>query len=99
MESGTAYIHKLAHRERARAASPGTVLSAALFAQVIDQDKVALVDFGTGNDAYKQDWMEDVRPRYRLEALRPYSPRTWGYLIRKCLAAARGRLARSVAPR
>lgn len=99
VENGTAYIHKLAHRESARSASPGTVLSAALFAQVIDQDKVALVDFGTGNDAYKQDWMEDVRPRYRLEAMRPYSPRTWAYLMRRSLAATRGLLARIVSAR
>lgn len=99
VESGTAYIHKLAHRESARTASPGTVLSAALFAHVIDHDHVDLVDFGTGNDAYKQDWMEDVRPRYQLEALRMSSPQTWLHLIRRSAAAIRARLARLVSPR
>lgn len=82
VEAGTAYIHKLAHRESARAHSPGTVLSAALFERVIDGDRVGLVDFGTGDDPYKQDWMEDVRPRYRLEALRPDHWRSWPYLGR-----------------
>lgn len=77
VEGGTAFIHKLAHRESARAQSPGSVLSAALFEEVIDRDRVDLIDFGTGDDAYKRDWMEDVRPRYRMEALRLSAPRAW----------------------
>ncbi|HEX4848868.1 MAG TPA: GNAT family N-acetyltransferase, partial [Novosphingobium sp.] len=71
VEGGTAFIHKLAHTEASKPLSPGTTLSAALFEHVIDRDKVDLVDFGTGNDSYKRDWMEQVRPRYRIEALRP----------------------------
>ncbi|MDE8653543.1 GNAT family N-acetyltransferase [Novosphingobium album (ex Liu et al. 2023)] len=77
VEGGTAFIHKLAHRESARPLSPGSVLSAALFRHVIDGDKVSLVDFGTGDDPYKRDWMEAVRPRYRLDMFRPLSPRNW----------------------
>lgn len=93
VEGGTAFIHKLAHRESARAHSPGTVLSAALFQQVIDADHVDLVDFGTGDDPYKQDWMEDVRPRYRLEAVQPDRWRTWPYLARGLGRAALANLA------
>nr|WP_246438828.1 GNAT family N-acetyltransferase [Novosphingobium piscinae] len=99
VEAGTAYIHKLAHRESARGASPGTVLSAALFAHVIDVDQVELIDFGTGNDSYKQDWMEDVRPRYHLEALRLSSPNTWLHLSRRLTGQIGGRLARQPAAR
>lgn len=95
VEAGVAYIHKLAHRENARAHSPGSVLSAALFEHVIDRDRVELVDFGTGDDPYKQDWMEDVRPRYRLEALRPDRWRSWPYLAR----ALGGRVLAHLAPR
>lgn len=61
VEAGTAFIHKLAHRQDAASHSPGTVLSAALFEHVIDRDRVGLVDFGTGDDSYKRDWMEQVR--------------------------------------
>lgn len=86
VDGGTAYIHKLAHRESAKPLSPGTTLSAALFAQVIDDDKVDLVDFGTGNDGYKRDWMEQVRERRRLTCLRPGSPANWPELAK---AAAR----------
>lgn len=80
VEGGTAFIHKLAHREDAKALSPGTVLSAALFERVIDQDGVAMVDFGTGDDPYKRDWMDDIRPRYRIDAWWPRSPRAWPHL-------------------
>lgn len=82
VEGGTAFIHKLAHREAARPLSPGSVLSAALFRQVIDKDRVTLVDFGTGNDPYKRDWMEEVRPRYRLDMFRPLAARNWPALAR-----------------
>ena len=65
-------------------ASPGTLLSAALFQHVIDVDGVDLIDFGTGNDAYKSEWMEDVRERYRLEMFWPNNPANWPYIaIRK----------------
>ncbi|MEO6152277.1 MAG: GNAT family N-acetyltransferase [Croceibacterium sp.] len=77
VEHGTAYIHKLAHRESATPLSAGTTLSAALFEHVIDRDRVALVDFGTGDDPYKRDWMEQVRLRYLLTCWRPGRPRNW----------------------
>lgn len=77
VEDGTAYIHKLAHRESAKYLSPGTTLTAALMEHVIDRDHVSLVDFGTGDDTYKRDWMDDARPRYRLECWRRGDPRNW----------------------
>jgi len=77
VEDGTAYIHKLAHRESARPLSPGTTLTAALMEHVIDRDRVRLVDFGTGDDPYKRDWMDDARPRYRLQCWRKGDPRNW----------------------
>lgn len=86
VENGTAYIHKLAHREDAKPLSAGTTLSAALFERVIDQDKVTLVDFGTGNDAYKRDWMELDRPRYRIDCLDPRQLRAWPALAKRAAA-------------
>lgn len=77
VEAGTAFIHKLAHVEDAKPLSPGTTLSAALFEHVIDRDRVELIDFGTGDDGYKRDWMEEVRPRYRLNMMRPGWPGNW----------------------
>lgn len=85
VDTGTAYIHKLAHLPGAEKLSPGTTLTAALMEHVIDTDKVTLVDFGTGDDGYKRDWMETTRTRYRLVCLRPESPRNWP-IIAKSLA-------------
>jgi CelD/BcsL family acetyltransferase involved in cellulose biosynthesis len=92
VEGGTAYIHKLAHTEESRPLSPGTTLSAALFEQVIDRDGVTLVDFGTGDDPYKRDWMDAVRPRYRLTMLRPADPRNWIKIARTGLRRLAGRV-------
>jgi CelD/BcsL family acetyltransferase involved in cellulose biosynthesis len=94
VESGTAFIHKLAHREAAKPLSPGTSLSAALFAQVIDRDRVALVDFVTGDDGYKRDWMEEVRQRYRLDLVRPLRPANWPYLAKRTLSRLAARAQR-----
>ncbi len=77
VEDGTAYIHKLAHLESAKPLSAGTTLTAALFEHVIDVDKVEWIDFGTGDDPYKRDWMEQVRPRYLLTCWRPGDARNW----------------------
>lgn len=85
VEANTAFIHKLAHTEASKPLSPGTTLSAALFEQVIDRDKVELVDFGTGNDGYKRDWMELIRPRYRVEAFRPLWPGNWPLIAKAAL--------------
>lgn len=91
VEGGTAFIHKLAHLESAKPFSPGSVLSAALFRHVIDLDRVALVDFGTGDNPYKRDWMEAVRPRYRLDLFRPMAPRNWPILAKKGLRRLAGK--------
>lgn len=91
VEHGTAFIHKLAHTEASKPLSPGTTLSAALFEEVIDRDRVDLVDFGTGNDTYKRDWMEQVRPRFVLEMYRPLWPGNWPRIARAALRRLMGR--------
>jgi len=65
-ENGVAIIHKLAHRESAAAVSPGSLLSAAMFERAIDGDRVNLIDFGTGDDRYKRDWMDSRSPLLTL---------------------------------
>jgi len=91
VEGGCAFIHKLAHTEASKPLSPGTTLSAALFERVIDRDGVKSVDFGTGNDGYKRDWMEEVRHRYRLDMARPGHPGNWPMLARKVMRRLAGK--------
>ncbi len=85
VENSIAYIHKLAHLESHRQLSAGTTLSAALFAHVIDTDKVDLVDFGTGDQGYKAGWMEEMRPRFRIDCLDAAQPRAWAPLAKRAL--------------
>jgi len=91
VEDGTAFIHKLAHVEDSLKASPGTLLSAALFRHVIEVDGVTRVDFGTGNDGYKKDWMNRHERLWRLEAFNPSRITAWGPAIK---AFARSKLGR-----
>lgn len=92
VEGGTAFIHKLTHLEEFQFLSPGTTLTAALMEQVIDRDQVTLVDFGTGDDPYKRDWMDATRPRFTLDCYNPRNPASWPYLLRAALRrlASRG---------
>ncbi|WP_240504507.1 GNAT family N-acetyltransferase [Tsuneonella mangrovi] len=91
VENGVAYIHKLAHLESMKPLSAGTTLSAALFERAIDLDRVDWIDFGTGNDRYKADWMEAVRPRFMLDCLDPAQPKAWlPFAKRKVLELAPG---------
>ncbi len=89
VENSIAYIHKLAHLESHKPLSAGTTLTAALFRHVIDIDKVTLVDFGTGDQSYKADWMEEVRPRFRIDCLDPAQARSWAPLAKRMLRRQR----------
>ncbi len=82
VENGAAYIHKLAHLPESKHLSAGTILTAALLEHVIDRDRVQLVDFGTGNDRYKADWMEDIRPRFQLDCHNPARVACWPHIAR-----------------
>jgi hypothetical protein len=87
VEAGIASIHKLAHREEFKELSPGTLLSAALFRHVIDQDKVSIIDFGTGNDAYKADWMDRSDPLHTVRLYKRWSLRGQAGAIRARISA------------
>ncbi len=93
VENGTAYIHKLSYLESHKHLSAGTTLTAALFRHVIDNDRVKLIDYGTGDQAYKRDWMELARPRFQIDCLDPRQPRAWPDLARRSLRRIAQRLA------
>ncbi|OBX20848.1 hypothetical protein A9995_01140 [Erythrobacter sp. QSSC1-22B] len=94
VEHGTAFIHKLAYDQDHAKLSAGTTLSAALFEHVIDTDHVQLVDFGTGEDGYKRDWMDTERPRYRLTCIDPWQFAAWRLVARKLADRLASRLRR-----
>jgi CelD/BcsL family acetyltransferase involved in cellulose biosynthesis len=61
-----AVIFRLAYDKAWKSYSPGSILTCFLMEYVIDTDKVEEIDFLTGNDAYKQDWMSVRRERYAM---------------------------------
>jgi CelD/BcsL family acetyltransferase involved in cellulose biosynthesis len=91
VENGEATIHKLAYAEDAKALSPGTLLGMAMFRHVLDRDHVRVIDYGTGDDGYKKDWMAERRPLWRVQA---YNPRTLRGLAGAARASASALVAR-----
>ncbi|MGZ8282227.1 MAG: GNAT family N-acetyltransferase [Allosphingosinicella sp.] len=82
VENGEATIHKLAYSEEARSMSPGTLLGMEMFRRALDRDQVKRIDYGTGDERYKADWMDERRTLWRLTA---FNPRT----VRGLIGAAR----------
>ncbi|NMP33050.1 GNAT family N-acetyltransferase [Thalassotalea sp. M1531] len=68
VSNGVASIFKLAHTPTYENQSVGSILTADMFNYVIDKDGVNKVDFLTGNDAYKKEWMSSSQPLYTLNA-------------------------------
>lgn len=73
----SASIFKLAHDPEFVRFSPGTVLLAAMIEHVIDHDGVHTIDFLTGDDVYKRDWMSERCEKVRLTVFDPRSPGGW----------------------
>jgi len=92
VENGTAWIHKLAYREDAKSLSPGTILSEAMFRAAIDKDRVARIDYGTGDEPYKADWMDRRETLWRVEAFNPRTAAGLAGAVRAAASALVGRL-------
>lgn len=75
--SGKASIYKLAYDPAYKHLSPGSLLTAHLMQHSIDVDGVREIDYLTGDDAYKNQWMSHRRERRGLLA---FNPRTAGGL-------------------
>lgn len=87
VEHGQATIHKLAYVTDSKELSPGTVLSMAMFRSALDEDRVTRIDYGTGDDAYKRDWMEERVPLFRVTAFNPATLSGLAGAVRSALVA------------
>ncbi|MCB2013774.1 MAG: GNAT family N-acetyltransferase [Sphingobium sp.] len=77
IEGDTGCIHKIAHDTAHDKGSPGTLLSQHMFAHMIDVERVAHIDYGTGGNSYKRDWMERERAMLRLDCFDPRKAKMW----------------------
>ncbi len=68
-----AQVLKLAHASEVDALSPGTVLTAWMIRQLIETEQIVGLDFGRGDDPYKQHWASQRRPRIGVVAVNPRS--------------------------
>ena len=74
VHQGKANIFRLAYDEAWKRYSPGSILTSFLMQYAIDTDKVEEIDFLTGNDAYKQEWMSERRELYVLCCIKNARP-------------------------
>jgi hypothetical protein len=74
---GKASIFRLAYDKAWKQYSPGSILTSFLMEYVIDTDKVTEIDFLTGNETYKQDWMSERRERFALSCVKSVKPTGW----------------------
>ena len=79
---GIATVLKLAHDEAAKARSPGTVLTALMIRRLMVQDRVTALDFGRGDDDYKQLWTDTRRQRIGWLLANPLSLAGAGAVLR-----------------
>jgi len=70
-----ASIFRLAYDESWKQYSPGSILTKFLMLYVIDTDKVDKIDFLTGNERYKQDWMSQRNARWEMVCANTCKPR------------------------
>ena len=64
-------IYKLAYDRAFERFSPGSILTAAMLQNAIDRDRATEVDYLSGDDAYKREWMSHRRERIGIIAFDP----------------------------
>jgi CelD/BcsL family acetyltransferase involved in cellulose biosynthesis len=89
VEQGTATVLKLAHDEAFQADSPGTVLTALMLRTLLDTEHVGGIDFGRGDDGYKQGWASQRRQRIGLVLVNPRRLAGLAFLARHKLGRVR----------
>jgi len=69
-----AFIYKLAHDKRFDSYSPGTVLMGKMIEYTMKVDNITKLDFLSGDDTYKQDWMSNRQEKIQIHAYNPGKP-------------------------
>ena len=74
VKDGRASIYKIAYDEKFRDLSVGSYLTMHMIERAIDVDKVSELDYLSGDDRYKSDWMSHRREQWGLLAMNPRTP-------------------------
>lgn len=68
VHAGVASIYKICYQEQFATLSVGKILTTRMMQHALDVDKVSEVDYLSGDDAYKKDWMSHRRERWGIMA-------------------------------
>lgn len=98
VNAGRAHIYKVAYDEAFKAIAPGTLVTALLLEEAIERDKVSVVDYLIGDDAYKKTWMSHRRERFGLVAYDPLTLRGLIGLARQAVGETWRRLRPKTTP-
>ena len=71
VQGSVASIYKICYAEKFVKSSVGSVLTMHMLEHALDRDKVSEVDYLTGDDNYKSNWMSDRRERWGIMAFNP----------------------------
>ncbi len=71
VNNGTASIYKIAYDQKFKELSVGSYLTMHLMKRAIDVDKVREIDYLSGDDRYKSDWMSHRREHWGILAMNP----------------------------
>lgn len=88
---GEATVHKLAHDDAHKPLSPGTVLTAMMIRHLIEEEHVQDLDFGRGDDDYKEKWVAQRRQRVGVLLANPRSARGAAAILRHAAGRIRAR--------
>ncbi len=66
-------VLKLAYHEAHRAWAPGNVLTGLMIRALLEQEQIAEIDFGRGDDEYKQQWAGERRQRLGMLVVNPWA--------------------------
>lgn len=91
IEGDVALVHKIAHDQHCDALSPGTLLAHHMFRRAFEQETVGIIDYGTGDNAYKREWMDEERAMMLVDCFDPARPSQWCAAARCTISALVGR--------
>jgi hypothetical protein len=77
-----ASIYKIAYDQKFKDLSVGSYLTMHMMQHAIDVEKVTEIDYLTGDDRYKQDWMSHRRERWGILAMNPRTPKGIAAIVR-----------------
>ena len=86
-----AYIYKVAYKEKFSTYSLGSIATYRMFEISLDSETVDEIDYLSGDDDYKRNWMSERR---EFHGIRAYNPKTFSGLLNHGVTMVKNKLKR-----